>query len=336
MATAIQPLNRLQLGIETTKGTLVAATRLIECDAKVIEEIEYYRSNYPTGYRANTGGAGAVVMQGTRFEIPTDLTAEEILWPLLTGVRGGVSAVGAGSDKTWTFTPQLTTGIPTLDAATVEAIRSDGSTNHYYGESGYGLTEGFTIEWAFNQAAKLTWKMFGRARQTGTPTGSLVVYPSREILVSNLLAFYLDTTWAGLGGTQLTGLMRSAKLEVSTGFMPDFTMDARTDKDFFEHAVGRLTAKLSFTMELDAVAAARLTERRANSVVFIRLKTTGSVIGAAVKTVQVDGAYRWLGMDLNGVDGDQNLVTAELESVLETATFNTLLFTVINGLAAVA
>ena len=30
------------------------------------------------------------------------------------------TAEGEGADKTWTFTPELTTGIPTIDAATVE------------------------------------------------------------------------------------------------------------------------------------------------------------------------------------------------------------------------
>lgn len=336
MATAIQPLNRIALGIESTKGTLVAATRLLECNGAVTEVVDYYRSNYPVGYRSNTGGAGAIVRKGMGVAIETDLTAEEILWPLLTGIRGAVTPTGAGADKTWTFAPQLTTGIPTIDTATIEIIRSDGSTNHYYAEAGYGMTSGFTIEWNFNQAAKLSWNMFGRARQSDTPTGSLVVYTTREILVSNLLAFYLDTTWAGLGGTQLTGLMRSARLEVTTGFTEDYTLDARTDRDFVKHAAGRLTARLSFTMELDATAAARLTEYRANTNVFIRLKSTGSNVDSLPRTVQIDGAYRWLGVDMNGLDADQLLVTANLESVLDPTSTKTLEFVAINALAAVA
>ena len=138
MATAIRPLDKLQFGIEvvSTKGTLVAATRLIRANATLAEEMDFYRSDYPQGIRANVGGAGSIMRKGIALDVETDLTAEEILWPLMTGVLGSVSPTGAGNAKTWTFTPELTTAVTTIQSATVEMLHSDGSTNHYYGESG--------------------------------------------------------------------------------------------------------------------------------------------------------------------------------------------------------
>jgi len=334
MATAIQPLNRLHVGIEATKGTIIPATRLIECDAKLIEEIEFYRSNYPSGFRSNTGGAGTITRKGTRYEIPMDASPEDILPFLLSGVRGGVTAIGAGADKTWTFEPQLTTGVPTLDTLTVEGLRTDGVTNHYYGESGYGLTESISLEWTVNGPVTCTVVVVGRAAQTGAPTASLVQYTGREILSSNQLGVYVDSTWAGLGTTQLLGTTKSVKYEFMSGFRGGYTLDQRTDRDFYDHEVGRATAKLSTTMELDATAAARLAERRANSLTFWRLKSIGGAIGATTKMIQIDGCYRWTGFDGNGVENDQNLVTAELESVLDTTSSKSILWTVINGLTS--
>lgn len=339
MATAIQPLDKLQMGIEvvSTKGTLVAATRLIRCNGALAEEQDFYRSDYPQGIRANVGGAGSVMRKGVTLEVETDLTAEEVLWPLMTGVLGSVAPSGGGNAKTWVFTPELTTAVTTIQSATVECLHSDGSTNHYYGEFGYAMTESFKIEWAFNQPAKLSWKMFGRARQTDTPTGSLVPYTSREILASNALAYYLDTTWAGLGGTQKTVVLREATFECTTGYSPDYTLDARTDVDFTQHNVGRIAATLQLVAEVNTNGAALFTNYRANDIVYIRLKNTGSAIaGGGVKTVQIDGAYRFTSAPEFSVDGDVVLVSYDLESVYDTTGAKTLEFTAISTLTTIA
>jgi hypothetical protein len=339
MATAIMPLDKLQLGIEvvSTKGTAVAATRLIRANSTLAEEQDYYRSDYPQGIRANVGGAGSIMRKGVMLGVETDLTAEEVLWPLMTGVLGSVSPTGGGNAKTWTFTPELTTAVTTIQSATVEMLHSDGSTNHYYGESSYCMTSSFKCDWAFNQPSKLSWNMFGRARQTDTPTGALVPYTSREILVSNSLAYYLDTTWAGLGGTQKTIVLRSASFECTTGYGPDYTLDARTDVDFTQHNVGRIAGTLSLTMEVNSTGAAAFTNYRANDIVYIRLKNTGSAIsGGGNKTFQIDGAYRFTSTPTFSADGDVVLVTYNLESVYDSTSGKTLEFTAINTLTTIA
>ena len=341
MAASLHPFNKLQMGMEvvSTKGTLVPATRLIVGEHGMTEEQEFYRSAYPAGFRANVGGAGVIIRKGVGIDIDTELTAEEILWFLETGVKGSVTGVVTDTTAyTWTFTPELTTGVPTIQSATVEMVRADGVTNHYYGEAGYAMTESFKIDWAFNQIAKLSARMFARARQTGTPTGGLVEYTTREALVSNLLAIYWDTTWAGLGGTPLTGLVRSGSFECTTGYAPDYVLDGRTDADFGLHKVGLITGKLSLVIEFDAVGAAKFALYRSNSLVYIRLKTTGSLAGAvsAVKTVQIDGAYRFVSPPSFSADGEQVLVTMELESVYDTTGAKTLEFVAINKLATIA
>lgn len=336
MATAIRPLRKMQMGIEGTKGTLVAATRVIVGDAHLIEHRERYRANYPRGVRATVGGAGVLTKQWCEVDVQTDLSPEQILWPLMTGVRGQVSGSNSNNAFTYTFTPQLTTGIITIDTATVEFMQSDGSTNHYYGEAGYALTESFKIESNPDEAAKLSWKMFARARQTDTPTAALTEYTSLETLVGALLSAYLDTTWAGLGGTQLTGIQRAVSLEVDTGLKPDFTADGRSDKDYSKHSVNSLAAKLGITWEFDSVGASRYANYRANDIVYIRLKWTGGTAGSAgTKTVQVDGAYRFVGDPTFTYDEDQVLMQANLEAVYDSTGTSELVFTAINSLSAI-
>jgi len=336
MATAIQQFTRLQVGKETTKGTLVAATRQIVGNHSFAEEQDFYRSSYPAGVRANVGGAGVITRKGTAIEVETELTAEEILWFLLTGVRGGVTGVVTDTSAyTWTFTPELTTGVPTIDTATVEMVHADGVTNHYYGEAGYAMTQSFGMSWAVNDAAKFKASLFARARQSDTATPGLTPYSTREVLVSHLLAIYWDNSWASLGTTQLTGLIRSATFDCTTGYAPDFVIANRADRDFYVHKVGPIMAKLALVMELDAVSAAKLTNYRANDLVYIRLLQTGSLAGAAnaLRTVQVDGAYRFVAPPAFSTDGDQVLVSLSMESVYDTTGAKTLEFKVINKLS---
>lgn len=342
MATAIVPFRKLQAGIETTKGTLVAATRVLVGEGWIQEEQDFYRSPYPRGLRANVGAAGVITRKGMLLDWNSELTFEEVLWPLLLGVRGGVTGVaGGGGDAatyTYTFTPQLTTGVPTLDAATLEYMLGDGVTNQYARECGYAMVSEFGFDWAFNQVAKMNVKLFARAAQVTTPTAALTEYSGREPAVTNLLKVYRDTTWAGLGGTQQTGIVRSAKLVVSTGLGPDYTMDGRADLDFVRHLVGILSAKLSLVLELDATAASRFGEYRSNSIEYIRLQQVGTTVpgGTSQKTVQVDGAYRFVSPPSFSADGEQVLMNAELESVYDDTGTKTLEFVVKNALSAVA
>lgn len=336
MATAIKPLEKLQIGIESTKGTLVAATRVIVGDNRLIEHRDRYRSSYPRGVRATVGGAGVLTKQWCEVNVETELSAEQILWPLMTGVRGAVSGSNTNNAFTYTFTPQLTTGIITVDAATVEFLESDGSTNHIASEAGYGLTESFRIESTPEDIAKLSWRMFTRARQTTTPTGSLTPYTSLEELPGALLSVYLDSASGSLGGTQLAGIVKSCTFECMTGLAPDFTADGRADKDYADHQVNSLSARLSLTLELDSVGAARYDDYRTNDIVFIRLKWTGGTAGdAGTKTVQIDGCYRFVGDPTFPDDGEQKMVALELEAVYDSTWTKILEFAVTNSLSAI-
>lgn len=337
MATAIRPLRKTQIGIESVKGTLVPATRVLTGNTTFVERRNRYRSDYPRGVAATVGGAGTTVKQWSELEHNTELSAEDILWPLLTGIKGGVTPTGAGTAKTWVFSPELTTAIRTLDSATVEFMRSDGTTNHYVGEAGYCMTEKFQIESSPEDIAKLGWTMFGRARQSDTPTGSLVPYTSLEALAGGQLSVYLDTSWAGLGGTQLEGMQRSVRFECETGVMPQWNAQGRADLDFAEHAVKSLKGRLNVVWELDSVGAARYASYRANDLVYIRLKWVGSAIsGGGNKTVQIDGAYRFANNPTFSEDDEQTLVNVDLDAVYDATGTKILEFTAINALAAVA
>lgn len=334
MADAIQDLLRLSAGIEVTKGTIVPATVQLVGQPEWIEEVETYQSEYPDGYRVPSGGAGVVKRRGVIVKVASKLTAEDIMWPLNTGIRL-VTPVNSSGDYTSTFSPQLTTAIPTIGTASLEYVESDGSTNHIARKVGYAMCDQFSIEWAMNEPAALNYQFFGRASQALASPAAVVPYTSRygQELVTPLLSVYWDTAWSGLGGTQLT-VVRSGKFECMTGFAPDWKAAGRTDLDFYIHKVGKLTAKLQLVLELDAVGAAKFGQYRTNDVVFVRLSQLGNTVAAVPRKVQIDGAWRFASTPKLGPDGPTRLVTVDLTNVRETVSNKSLEFVVVNGLAS--
>lgn len=334
MATALRSFRKVQIGKESTKGNAVAATKVMVGNGFLSEQQDFYRSAYARGQRFPTGGAGVVTRKGAILAWETELTAEEILWPLSTGVQGNVSPNNTNSEYTWTFTPQ-NSGVPTLDAATLEFMESDGVTNHIARKSAYAMTRSFEITWAADgKPAQCKWEMFARASATATPTAALSAYSGREPLVGDLCTIYLDTTWAGLGGTQLTALVRSGSLKVMCGVEPDYTCDGRADHDFTNHKITVLSASLNLVLEMDATGAARYDDYRTNDLVYIRLKFAGSTVVANARSVQVDGGYRFVGEPARSEDGEQVLVGLSLEAHSdETNATKFMGFVVVNGQA---
>lgn len=325
---AIPSLRRLQAAIETTRGTHAPATRVLRGSPKFSEQRTTYRSEYPAGVRATVGGVGVVVQRATTIDVETELTTEEVLWPLTCGLRT-VTPTGTGP-YTWTFEPALTADDSTISTMSLEYADSDGVTNHYLGGAEYVVVGKIGISAAPGEVAKLTWSGFGRARSATTPAAGAAPYAARTMIPGGLWSVYWDSTWAGLGGTLLSGVIRSAEVEIETGWQPDYLLDNRANLDFSALRPGPVTVSAKLSMELNAVAAARISAWRANSPAFVRL------IGAANanNSVQIDLSAR-LGDDLTLGEGD-GVVTCDmsLEGVYDETSQKLLVVTVKNGIGA--
>jgi hypothetical protein len=336
MTTATRHFDLIQLGEEATKGTAVPATVQIPATISIDEQESHYRSDHPRSVRATRGGVGVVTRKGMTVGIETELSPQDILWPLHTGVLGNVTPAGAGADKTWTFTPELTTSALTVDSATVELVIGDGTTNHYAREFAHGLTRSMSIRWSEEDVATLSWEMFGQASAVTTPTAALTPYSARQQLVSQMLSVYRDGTWAGLGGTQVLGVVRSADFALTTGLEPKLTLEGRANRDMSGFKVtGPLAATLDLVLEFDSVGEARsYAAFRSNSNEFIRLATVGDVLGGSNYQVRIDGSYRFASPPALQADGDLNLVGISLEAVYDETGTAQLEFVVVNDLSA--
>lgn len=282
-------LRRLQRAPEASLGAGGPATFQIVGDWTYTPQDDRYFSDYPRGVRAPVTAGGVSILKGGALQVTSELTYEEILDPLsslATEVASGTTPL-----YTHTFTPILTAD-PAPKSLYYEFVETDGASNIFASSAAAGLCSQFTLDWAFNQKANLSYTMFLRAETAAiTPTAALTPLTGREVVVSNLFKVFIDDTWAGLGGTLKSTLVRSGKLVVNTGLTPDYTTDGRANLDYTRYNWGEITGTLDLVCEFDADATAEIVKWRSKSLRFIRLKNTSpNTLGSGHRDLQLDCA----------------------------------------------
>jgi hypothetical protein len=178
---------------------------------------------------------------------------------------------GIANAEAHTYTPILNAA-PGNNFVTIEYAEGDGSATAfpYPGATGYpvtmqapyGFSAGFDFEFGFNIIAKVTERWTARMPTFGAasvPTPALPVLSGRERISGSLIYVSMDSSWATLGNTPLTGTIRSGKYTVATGIAPDYTLDGRPNMDFTQIMWGaNVGGTLNLVMEVNATAAAEI------------------------------------------------------------------------------
>lgn len=169
------------------------------------------------GFRA-VETTGKVVM-GT-LNIPR-MYFQALPWVFSHLIKGGVTPAEQTTDQDdylWSFVPSLTAS-NTLDSSTVER-----------GDS----VQAFEIEYLMLDRAKFTITLpqdggdaavtfeagfFGRQNTKTTFTASVAI-PTVHELNSLLAKFYVDSSWATIGNTEKTGILRQIEIEILNGVYP--------------------------------------------------------------------------------------------------------------------
>lgn len=324
--TALVPLEKLQFGVETTPGTLVAADTifLAEDGGAWTPEIERQEIDEQRGVLGMV--EDVVVRKGSLLSTAGVLDFEQILLPLATGLAE-LSTAGVGP-YTHTVEPSMTNP-DTLKAATWEIAYRDGSNKRVEREFGYSQCRRFGIELAFNQPARLTAEYFGRADQTSTNTNSLSAL-SREVIASNLFNVYIDDSWASLGSNHVTNLVRSATLEIVTGVEPMPAVDSLTDLDYDTIQRGFIGGSLQLTCAVQADATAELAKWRSGDLRFVQLKALGS----SSRSLKANLSGRYSAVSF-GRDGNLRTMTLTMPLRYDPTSGKIVGFEVINALAGI-
>lgn len=294
----------VQIGVETTPGTAVAAAKRLgsmgfeigmEADLSNIRPIG---QKYPSLAILGKEWASADISGSPCYtELPYAF-ASVMSAPTVTQIMDGGTPTGA---YRWTFVSS-TFGDDNPKTFTIEqgsAFRAHRITNAIISE--------YTWDWSREQI-ELGGSVLGRAIEDGiTLTAAPTQLPLVPVLPAQL-SVYLDATATALGTTKLSRVLKG-NFGISDRFKPLWVVDA-AQASYANVIEDEPTVEFGMTQMADAAGMANLQQMRGGSTKFLRLQGKGPTIytpgtGSAIThqvTIDVAGQIADVG-DMGDEDG---------------------------------
>ena len=303
---------KFQIGKETTRGTAVAA------DTLLLGQVTGVRPDRKPVYPSENIGVRADALRSVvhQYLVQDTFASDHAYFQLLPlvfgcGLKGGVTAAEANAgqaDYEWNQSPSM------IAANTPDAFTGEKGDDVQAFEFEYAMIERIRLAWSVSQGMEaspvsLEFDFFARQLTSTTFTGAINP-PVVEPLNGKLSRMFLDTSWSGVGGTEKTGILRGADIEILTGLHPVFAGSAGKYFDSYAEGVIAVTAQL--VLEGNSDADAIWDAHQAQTFQVLRLQLNGGQIGSGdnhVLNVDIGGTWESV-QPINSEDKGSNLHAA--------------------------
>lgn len=304
-------LTQIQWSREATPGTDLATTSKLLCTSFSAKPMsERYVPEVLRGLMQRNRGFETVMKHWTEFDFGGPVSYEQLQNLLCSAMGINVTSPTGLSPYVWTFTKNPAV-VPTPCTFTIERDEYDGST-HIGQAWHYVVITELTISFAEGQPLMFAAKAFGRRVQTETITAAQSL-PTPEIPPTALASVYIDTTFAGLGGTQVASQVLAASVTIKNGAVPLWTLDARSDLDFttIGYDVKDIQINASVTAYLGGQYATEKTAAEAQSLRALHL----AIAGTSSRALTLGGIFKYATPGLHdfGENNGQRTVLMNLE-----------------------
>lgn len=263
----------VQIGLETTEGTAVAAGKtlpsinILPAIAGNVDAFTSIGNKWPTIH--------VLGEEWSASAISGKPTYDEVVYLLSSLLSKVTPAQQSGTTAYKSTASPSSTAPDTIDTFTIEngsSVRAHKSAGNFVSD----LTLTFS-----RSAIDLSGTMMGKAITDGiTLTASPTAVPQIPLLPAEI-EVWLDTTAAGLGTTKLLRVL-SGSIQVNNRFGPLWVAD-RSQASYVAHVELPIAGQVKLMLEADAAGMALLTNMRAGSSMFMRFKTTSSQLaGTAI------------------------------------------------------
>lgn len=262
----------VQIGVETTAGTAVAATKRLaslSITPKMEADVKVHR---PAGRKFDT--LTQLLAEHTTATYDGVPTFEEIIYPLSSVVDTATITTPAGgtTSRLWTFVPDP----DSPDAPKTFTVEKGDSSNA--SRAAYGLFTGIKLSAARKELSYSGDMLLGKwaANALSGSTTALTNTPMSPASAD----LYIDTTYAGIGTTKVT---RAFKFEpdISDKYTPVWPIG--TSESFAAHVENKdMKGGASITVAADTTAAAMLTQLRDGSTGYMRYEVIGPIIEGSI------------------------------------------------------
>lgn len=321
---------RLQLGRESTAGTEVAATGIFPglTDLRIGPQDEWGDKQFLDGNIAVSRGI-ELLGKGAHIPFESYLCFENFPAILEMGYKAITPAADGGSPIAYTYAVE-----PTLTSLDAPKTR----TAEYHDDAQdwtcvYCMAQNFEIAIQRRGYTMLNGELVARDMDPKAGTGSLTPSTVETCLGQNWSA-YLDTAWAGLGGTEVTPCL------VGVTFRSGGLYERQTCIDgtqvFSTHLQQAQQPEAVLTFKVDAATYALFSTYRAATRQFLRLENIGAIIHDAVtKRVRIDLSAQVVDWPDIGAAEDEGAMTVDvtLRGALDPTSAKLVAYAVVNRLA---
>ena len=286
---SLEVFRRIQTGIETTRGTKVAATRRLLGKLTMDPDITYHRPEDERGSLASFYRQTKMAQRG-KISFEGGATFEQIIDLLAMSIKGGVTAVVAvAADwptgtttvpvaavlavlKKWVFAPNLVT------RSNPNAFTFEYGDNTRQFASPFCMVENLELSGALDEVMNIRADIFSRYPEIRVWTGSIAQEPVVDIATNNGALFITDT-WAKLQATDISSykkadLVSGTNFKLETGLMPVKHMDGTVE--FTNFSEGRRHVELGIEYVSSTDGQTEYDKMYSGDQRAIRLRFTGS------------------------------------------------------------
>lgn len=307
MAAGEKVFVKNQYGLETTRGTGVAATRIWPGTVKLPPD---RKPDHPTQMTGSRITSRRTVIKQILVDGITMTMDQAMFQPLLMAfgisLKGGVTGTPiVSTDYVSDFTPNWTAA---NNPATISLETGD---NVQAFEVDYVMGKRITISGKVgdDSYAKVEVEAFGRQTDPVTFTANLVP-ENGEYMLGNMVKLWIDANWDALGSTPKTDLLREYSIEILTGNHHKFFGNGQ--KTFTTHGEGSPEMAITLTFEGNTDANTLFAGYQAGTEYALRLLFEGgpTSAGNANHSLQIDafGAFDEI-IPLASDDNGNNLTT---------------------------
>lgn len=214
MTYAHRANRKYQIGVESTHGTAVAATEILvgRMPTQPATDSTWHVPQNDRGVLAANYEVPIEVGKEVELQFEGEAYDRGLNLAFANSIRSNVSPTqpDVGSEPNhylWTYEPSLN------PVNTPDQTNGISTYTFEYGddEQAYRATFAFTekieISGSVDSICEMSWDLRAQQVTTNNFTGALS-NPSAKYFAFNNAKFYIDTSYAGLGGTQKTGLLR--------------------------------------------------------------------------------------------------------------------------------
>jgi hypothetical protein len=337
MAYGLQAYRRIQISNpEDTPGTAEAATEVLlgKMTVRASDEM-WHKPEQDRGVLAANYEVPFQVGKEVELEFEGEFYDRLAVFMFSNAIRGNVTPTQPDDSNEpnhylWTFQPSMTAPNTPDQTNGIDTFTLEFGDNVQGYETSHLYTVSVEITGTADEAVMASWTIRGQQIGEVTFTGALSA-PAAKYFAFNNAQFFIDTSYAGIGGTQKTGMLRAFTATFETQFTGRVSADGQLYFGGLNENVKMVTLEMTYWRD-DTNTEAEFDKYQAQTMTYIRIALIGDGEMDSGQSnppyVYLDGAYRYTEWPELGEEDGTSVVTVTAESFYDATAANMMTWSV--------